>query len=292
MQSSSEQHEILENDAVDSGRRKAIRKIAVSVGVLAGCSMLPDKWTRPIIGQILLPAHAATSGSVLHDPCQVTLQSGTTATETVTVRVTGFVTPPAANLPTLVTATAVGGSNAQAQAQVATAEDGTFAATLTIGGGPGITSVNVVTTVTGAQGTARCSVAIDEPICENPVCAGSDGSVYAGTNATIEVAAATASSSNENMELWVNGTNIGPVPGPPLFLPVSFNGITINPGNNTVELRYPAGTENNGREGGRRITITSEGSVFQATVDPLPFEALPQTWIVCGATCPGSLGAV
>ena len=292
MQSSMDQRDVLDDAAVDPGRRRAIQKIAVSVGVLAGCSMLPDKWTQPIIGQILLPAHAATSGSVLNDPCQVTLQAGTTATESVTVRVTGFVTPPAANLPTLVTATAVGGSNAQAQAQVATAEDGTFAATLTIGGGPGITSVNVVTTVTGAQGTAQCSVAIDEPVCENPVCAGSDGSVYAGNNATIEVAAATSPSFNEFMELWVNGALIGVVPGQSALLPVSFNGITINSGNNTVELRYPAGTENNGREGGRRITITIEGSVFQDTVDPLPYEALPQSWIVCGATCPGSLGAV
>ena len=289
MQSSMDQRDVLD-DAVDSGRRRAIQKIAVSVGVLAGCSMLPDKWTQPIIGQILLPAHAATSGSVLNDPCQVTLQAGTTATESVTVRVTGFVTPPAANLPTLVTATAVGGSNAQVQTQVATAEDGTFGATLTIGGGPGITSVNVVTTVTGAQGTAQCSVAIDEPVCENPVCAGSDGSVYAGNNATIEVAPSNTSH-NDPLELWLNGTFIGTVPGQYTLPPTVFNGLTINSGNNTVELRLPAGAENNGRDGGKQITITSEGSFFQDTVDPLPYEALPQTWIVCGATCPGSLGA-
>jgi len=46
----------------NQSRRKAIKKIAVSVGVLAGYSVLPEKWTRPIIGQIVLPAHAATSG--------------------------------------------------------------------------------------------------------------------------------------------------------------------------------------------------------------------------------------
>ena len=161
MQSSTEQREVLDNETVDSGRRRAIQKIAVSVGVLAGCSMLPDKWTRPIIGQILLPAHAATSGSVLNDPCQVALQAGSAATETVSVRVTGFVTPPAANLPVLITATATGGSNAQVQAQVETVEDGTFAATLNIGGGPGITSVAVETRVTGAAGVARCQVSTE-----------------------------------------------------------------------------------------------------------------------------------
>ncbi|MDK9706256.1 MAG: hypothetical protein OEL83_04320 [Desulforhopalus sp.] len=52
------------DSTVDKGRRSAIRKIAVGVGVLAGVSILPEKWTRPIIGQITLPAHAQTSGSL------------------------------------------------------------------------------------------------------------------------------------------------------------------------------------------------------------------------------------
>lgn len=57
--------EIVHNDTtIDGGRRKAIKKIAVGVGVLAGFSLLPEKWTTPIIGQIVLPAHAQTSGAV------------------------------------------------------------------------------------------------------------------------------------------------------------------------------------------------------------------------------------
>ena len=47
----------------NQSRRKAIKKIAVGVGALAGYSVLPEKWTRPIIGQIVLPAHAETSGT-------------------------------------------------------------------------------------------------------------------------------------------------------------------------------------------------------------------------------------
>ncbi len=46
----------------DQNRRKAIKKIAVGLGVLTGYSILPEKWTRPIVGQIALPAHAETSG--------------------------------------------------------------------------------------------------------------------------------------------------------------------------------------------------------------------------------------
>ena len=46
-------------------RRLAIKKITAGVGVLVGCSVLPEKWTAPIVGQIALPAHAATSGPAL-----------------------------------------------------------------------------------------------------------------------------------------------------------------------------------------------------------------------------------
>lgn len=43
-------------------RRKVIKKISIGIGVLAGYSVLPQKWTAPIVGQIALPAHATTSG--------------------------------------------------------------------------------------------------------------------------------------------------------------------------------------------------------------------------------------
>ena len=142
---------------VDHGRRSAMRKIAISAGVLAGISVLPERWTRPIIGQIVLPAHAATSGASLHDPCEVEWRQGDSSTVTVVVQVTGFVTPPTANLPVLITATAAGGANAQVTAQTTTSAAGTFEAFLTLGGGPGITAVNVTTSVTGADGVASCS---------------------------------------------------------------------------------------------------------------------------------------
>ncbi len=63
------------NDVTDvapnQDRRKAIKKIATGVGVLAGCSVLPEKWTRPIVGQIVLPAHAETSGAIVQEAAPV-----------------------------------------------------------------------------------------------------------------------------------------------------------------------------------------------------------------------------
>jgi len=45
-------------------RRKIVKKIATGAGLLAGYSVLPDTWIKPLVGQITLPAHAATSGPV------------------------------------------------------------------------------------------------------------------------------------------------------------------------------------------------------------------------------------
>lgn len=51
------------NQPENRNRRKAIKKIAAGVGVLAASAVLPEQWTRPIVGQIILPAHAETSGA-------------------------------------------------------------------------------------------------------------------------------------------------------------------------------------------------------------------------------------
>ena len=48
--------------AQNQDRRKAIKKIVTGVGFVVGCSVLPEKWTKPVVGHIILPAHAETSG--------------------------------------------------------------------------------------------------------------------------------------------------------------------------------------------------------------------------------------
>jgi hypothetical protein len=45
-------------------RRTVIRKLAFGSAALAGCSMLPEKWTTPIMEFGSLPAHATTSGVI------------------------------------------------------------------------------------------------------------------------------------------------------------------------------------------------------------------------------------
>lgn len=48
----------------DKNRRAVIKKIAIGSAALAGCNLLPDKWTTPLIEFGALPAHATTSGLV------------------------------------------------------------------------------------------------------------------------------------------------------------------------------------------------------------------------------------
>ncbi len=45
-----------------TSRRSVIRKLAVGTVALAGCSVLPAKWTTPLVEFGALPAHATTSG--------------------------------------------------------------------------------------------------------------------------------------------------------------------------------------------------------------------------------------
>ncbi|MGB5687004.1 MAG: hypothetical protein WBM35_14440 [Candidatus Electrothrix sp.] len=49
-------------EKINQGRRSTLRKIAAGTIALAGCSVLPDKWTTPLVEFGSLPAHATTSG--------------------------------------------------------------------------------------------------------------------------------------------------------------------------------------------------------------------------------------
>lgn len=52
------------NQERNISRRTIIRKLAIGSAALAGCSILPEKWTAPILEFGSLPAHATTSGNL------------------------------------------------------------------------------------------------------------------------------------------------------------------------------------------------------------------------------------
>ena len=54
-----------DNDAVNKKRRSFLRKLAVGSAAVAGCSVLPEKWSTPLVNFATLPAHATTSGDIL-----------------------------------------------------------------------------------------------------------------------------------------------------------------------------------------------------------------------------------
>lgn len=57
-------HPIVLADATKTSRRKVVKNLVFGVSALAAYSALPTKWGTPIIEQVFLPAHAATSGLV------------------------------------------------------------------------------------------------------------------------------------------------------------------------------------------------------------------------------------
>lgn len=44
-----------------ASRRKALRRLLVGSGVVAGSKVIPEKWSAPVIDAVVLPAHAESS---------------------------------------------------------------------------------------------------------------------------------------------------------------------------------------------------------------------------------------
>ena len=49
------------DDKQQSARRKLIKTVALGGGVFAASHAIPQKWTKPVIRSVMLPAHAATT---------------------------------------------------------------------------------------------------------------------------------------------------------------------------------------------------------------------------------------
>lgn len=55
------------NTPQNNERRKVLKKLAIGTVAVAGCSVLPAKWTSPIVEFGVLPAHAVTSGATVSE---------------------------------------------------------------------------------------------------------------------------------------------------------------------------------------------------------------------------------
>jgi hypothetical protein len=51
------------NEMSDQSRRKLLKSIAAGSGAIVAGKNLPEKWTRPVVDSVMLPAHAQTSES-------------------------------------------------------------------------------------------------------------------------------------------------------------------------------------------------------------------------------------
>ena len=57
-----------DGQGADLGRRKAVKKIVFGATAITAFSAFPTKWSKPLIEQIVLPAHAQTSGPSADTP--------------------------------------------------------------------------------------------------------------------------------------------------------------------------------------------------------------------------------
>jgi len=170
----------------DRSRRSALKKLAIGAGLLTGYQVLPKQWTKPLIEQVVLPAHAQTSSvsASLTDPCEsVTLVSGNQSSTTVIINVEGYVSPATANVTINIEATITGGTGETTTNSTTTDENGNYSLEMVVNGGSGITSVSVVITAAGATGSANCSVSVPD-VSSAPQCGGDGYPIKITNNST------------------------------------------------------------------------------------------------------------
>jgi hypothetical protein len=61
-------------------RRKVLRSLGGAAGVLGAATQVPEKWTRPVVDSVMLPAHAQTSPAPSTTSAPPTTQAPLTAT--------------------------------------------------------------------------------------------------------------------------------------------------------------------------------------------------------------------
>ena len=62
--SPSNQNTVKNPEKINQNRRSLVHKLAVGSAAIACCSVLPEKWSTPLVEFGSLPAHATTSGTI------------------------------------------------------------------------------------------------------------------------------------------------------------------------------------------------------------------------------------
>jgi len=53
-----------DQSSITDARRRVIKRLVVAGGAAATSHLLPDRWTKPVVESVLLPAHATSSLNV------------------------------------------------------------------------------------------------------------------------------------------------------------------------------------------------------------------------------------
>jgi len=86
------------DETLDS-RRRSVKKILGAGGLLAGAHLASGQWVKPVVNSVVLPAHAQTSqlgADSLEDPCSISVVCS--ERDVLEITVSGFVTPPTADV--------------------------------------------------------------------------------------------------------------------------------------------------------------------------------------------------
>ena len=48
----------------EAARRRILKKMAVGGGIVTASQVMPERWTKPVIDSVILPAHARSSENI------------------------------------------------------------------------------------------------------------------------------------------------------------------------------------------------------------------------------------
>ena len=77
---------------ITAGRRKLLKTFTAGSGVVAAGSALPEAWVKPIVNQVVLPAHAQTTDDSDASAGGVTTTAAPTTTQVAPTTLMFFVT--------------------------------------------------------------------------------------------------------------------------------------------------------------------------------------------------------
>lgn len=170
MVSKNTKHDV-DTDAALENRRKSVKRLLSTGGLVAGGHLTYGAWAKPLVDTVILPAHAVTSADIrfddsLGDPCFITLTC--TTYEMFNIQVDGAVVPATQGVAVDIEIAFDGSGSFSSFASTTTDANGEYQESSVYSGAHFSVQIRVTLPDYPDAGTAECSIDINSEGSLNP----------------------------------------------------------------------------------------------------------------------------